>query len=99
MNELNTFPNFSGLKLDKAKCEIVSIGVLNRIQVGLCSMKCVNLNNQTAKIFGVHFSYNKNLEQDKNFSQHIVKNRELLKIMAHETVNFRRKNYGVQILN
>ena len=67
MNEINTFPNFAGLKPNKAKYEIVGIGVLNGVQVTLCGMKCVNLNDETMKILGVHFSYNKNLEQDKHF--------------------------------
>ena len=62
VKELNTFSNFSGLKRNKTKCEIVSIGVLNGVQVALCGMKCVNLNNKTVKIIGVHFLYNKNLE-------------------------------------
>ena len=39
----------------------------------------------------------KNLEEDKNFSKHILKPEDDLKIMAHETVNFRRNNYSVQI--
>ena len=39
----------------------------------------------------------KNLEEDKNFSKHIFKPEDDLKIMAHETVNFRRNNYSVQI--
>ena len=39
----------------------------------LCDMKCVNLNNETVKILGVHLSYNKNFEQNKNFCEHIVK--------------------------
>ena len=43
-------------------------------------MKCVNLNNETVKILGVHFSYNKNLEQDKNFSEHILKIESILKL-------------------
>ena len=73
MNELNIYSNFSGLKLHKTKCEIRGIGVLNGVQVALCGMKCVNLNNKTVKILGVHFSYNKNLEQDKNFSEHLSK--------------------------
>ena len=72
MNELNT-SNFSGLKPNKTKCEIAGIGVLNGVQVSLCGMKCVNLNNEIVKILDVHFSYNKNLEQDKNFCEHIVK--------------------------
>ena len=44
INELNTFLNFSGLKLNKTKCEIAGIGVLNGVQVALCGMKYVNLN-------------------------------------------------------
>ena len=98
MNELNTFSNLSGLKPNKTKCEIVGIGVLIGVQVALFGTKCVNLNNGSVKMLGVHFSYNKNLEQDNFFSEHIVKI-ENLKIMAHETVNFRRKNYGIQILS
>ena len=80
MNELNIYSNFSGLKLHKTKCEIRGIGVLNGVQVALCGMKCVNLNNETVKILGVHFSYNKNLEQDKKFSEHILKIESILKL-------------------
>ena len=61
MSELNSFLNFSGLKPNKAKCEIARIGVLNGVQVALCGMKCVNLNNETVERLGVHFLYNKNL--------------------------------------
>ena len=55
MSELNIFSKFSGLKPNKTKCEIAGIGILNRVQVALCGMKCVNLNNETVKILGVHF--------------------------------------------
>ena len=80
MSELNTFSKFSGLKANKTKCEIAGIRVLNRVQVAPYSMKCVNLNNETVKILGVHFSYNKNLEQDKNFCKHIFKIENILKL-------------------
>ena len=80
MHELNIFSNISGLKPNKTKCEIAGIGVLNGVQVALCGMKCVNLNNETVKILGVHFSYNKNLEQDKKFSEHILKIESILKL-------------------
>ena len=52
---------------------------MNGVQVALCGMKCVNLNKETVEILGVHFSYNKNLEQDKNFSEHNVKIENILK--------------------
>ena len=68
MNELSTFSNFSGLKPSITKCEIVGTGVLNGVQVALFGIKCVNLNSENVKILGVHFSYNKNHEQDKNLN-------------------------------
>ena len=80
MNELNIFSNISELKPNKTKCEIAGIGVLNGVQVALCGITCVNLNNKTVKILGIHFAYNKNLEQDKNFSEHILKIEIILKL-------------------
>ena len=80
IQSMNAFSNFSGLKPNKTKCEIVAIGVLSGIQVALCGIKCVNLNNETVKILGVHFSYNKNPEQDKIFFEHIVKIKNILKL-------------------
>ena len=43
------------------------------------------------KILGVHFSCNKNLEQDKNFCEHIVKIENFLKLwhMRHLTLDGR----------
>ena len=72
MNELNTFSNFSGLK--------PNLGVLSGVQVALCGMKYINLNKEIVKILGVHFSCNKNIDQDKNFSENIVKIESILKL-------------------
>ena len=80
MNELNTFSKFSGLKPNKTNCETSGIGVLNGVQVALCGMKCVNLNNETVNILGVRLSYNKNLEQNKNFCEYVVKIENILKL-------------------
>ena len=79
MCELNTFSKFSGLKPKKTKCEIAGIGALNGVQVALCGMKYANLNNKTVRKL-VLFLYNKNLEQNKNFSEHIVKIENILKL-------------------
>ena len=37
------FSVFSGLKPNKSKCKIASIGVLKGVQMVLCGMECVNL--------------------------------------------------------
>ena len=91
MNELNIFSNISGLKPNKTKCEIAGIGVLNGVQVALCGMKCVNLNNETVKTLGVHFPYNKNLEQDKNFCEHIVKIENILKLWCMRQLTLKER--------
>ena len=58
----------------------MSIGALNGVRVTLCGMKYVNLNNETVKILGVHFSYIKNVHKDKNFCEHIVEIENILKL-------------------
>ena len=67
------FSQFSGLKPNKSKCEIAGIGVLKGVKVALCGMRCVNLHEDTIKILGIHYSYNKQLENDDNFKTYIAK--------------------------
>ena len=71
MNKLNTSSNFLGLKPNKTKCETAGIGVLNGVQVALCGIKCVNLNNETVKIIGVHII--KILTKIKTFEKILLK--------------------------
>ena len=59
------FSCFSGLKPSLTKSVIVDIGVLKGIQVSICGMSCINPNNDTLKILGTHFYYNKKLEEEK----------------------------------
>ena len=40
---------------------------LHGVRVSLCGMQCFNLNEQTVKILGIYFSYNKKLEEKKNY--------------------------------
>ena len=71
---------FSGLKPNKSKSEIAGIGVLKGVQMALCGMECVNLKNNTIKILGIHFSYNKSLEDDENYKRYIINIEKLLKL-------------------
>ena len=43
-------------------------------------MDCTNLTKDFIKILGIYFSYNKKLEQEKNFLSHIVKIQNILKL-------------------
>ena len=55
------FLYFSKIKPNLTKSEIVGIGVLKGVQVVVCGMLCVDLNNDTLKILGTQFSYNEKL--------------------------------------
>ena len=43
-------------------------------------MECIDLTDVVIKILGIYFSYNKKLEQEKNFLNHIVKVQKILKL-------------------
>ena len=60
------FSDFSGLK-PLSKCENAGFGVLKEVHVTDCGMRCIDLNNDTLKILGTHFSYNQKLKEERNF--------------------------------
>ena len=70
---LDEFSLFSGLKPNKKKCEVASNGVKKEVKVALYGMKNINRKKNTVKIFGIHYSYNKKLENEKNLKNHIQK--------------------------
>ena len=61
------FSFFSGLKPNFKESEIAGIGALKGVQVAVCGLGCIDLNNDTLKMLGTHFSYNKELKEEKNF--------------------------------
>ena len=74
------FSLFSGLKINNTKCEIAGIDVKKGVKAALCVMGCIDLKEDVIKILGIYFSYNKKLEQEKNFLNHIVKIQNTLKL-------------------
>ena len=69
MNIFDTFSKFSGLKPNKSKCEIASIGALKGVQVALCGMRFIDLVSNTVKILGIYCSFNDKLEIQENFKK------------------------------
>ena len=53
------------LKTNLEKSEIAGIGVLKGVQVAACGMRCIDLNNDTLKIWVTHFSYNEKIKEEK----------------------------------
>ena len=71
MKSFDNFSLFSGLKVNRSKYEIAGIGTKKRVKVALCGMKSINLKYDFIKILGVCYSYNKEIENEKNFMNHI----------------------------
>ena len=80
METLSTFSQYFCLKPNYEKCEIAGIRVLKSVKVAVCGMKCVDLCKDTIKITGVHFSYNKTKQDEKNFLETITKIQNVLRI-------------------
>ena len=66
LKDLQCFSSFSGLCPNFTKGKIAGIGVLKRVNVALCGMKCLDLTKGCTKVLGVHISYNRKLQDDKN---------------------------------
>ena len=73
INVFDKFSFFSGLKLNKEKCEIAGIGVKKGVNLALCGIQCVNLEEDCIKILGVYYSYSKVRENEMNFVTHVKK--------------------------
>ena len=80
MEFFSTFPKCSCLKPNYEKCKIAGIRVLKSVEVAVCGMKCIDLCTDTMRITGVHFSYNKIKQDEKNFSETVTKIQNVLKI-------------------
>ena len=65
---------------NKSKCEIAGMGVLKGVKVALYGMTCVNVHEDTIKILGIRYSYNKQLENDENFIKYIAKTENVIKL-------------------
>ena len=59
------FLYFFVLKPNLRKSEIAGTGLLKEVQVAVCDMACIDLNNDTIKILGTYISFNKKLDEKK----------------------------------
>ena len=80
MKTSDIFSTFSGLKLNRSKCEIAGLGALKGVKLALCGMECIDLMFKAIKILGVYYSYDKNFENQGNFINLVVKIEKLLRL-------------------
>ena len=82
---------FSGLKPNLTKSETAGIRVLKEVQVTVCGMRCIDLNIDTLKILGTHFSYNEKLKEEKNFYKIVTDMQRVLKIWKMRRLTLEEK--------
>ena len=76
LSSYHKFSFLSGLKPNKAKCEIVGIAVLKGVSLALCGIDCIDLMKKTIKILGIHFSCNKKLKLKRTLSGMVRKQKK-----------------------
>ena len=79
-NTFDIFSKYSGLKINKSKCEIAGIGVKNGAKTALLGTRNINLSNDYIKILGVCFSYNKDIFKEKNYTEVVKKMEDVIAI-------------------
>ena len=62
---IDYFSNFSKLKSNISKYEIANIGALKGVNVAVCGLKPVDLTSDTVKTLVLHFSYNKEIQNER----------------------------------
>ena len=63
--------NYSGLNVNRSKCELAGIGVKRGVQTALQGVNNIDLKSAAIKILGVYFTYNSLIFREKNFFETI----------------------------
>ena len=66
------FSYFFRLKPNLTKSKTACIRVLKGVQVEVCGIRYINLNNETLNILGTHFSYNEKLKEEKKINETVT---------------------------
>ena len=74
------FSNYSGLKINRSKCEFAGIGVKRGVQTALPGVNNVDLKSAAIKILGVYFTYNCQIFKEKNLLETIEKIENVLAV-------------------
>ena len=65
----------------------------------LCGAGCVNLLTNATKILGIHFSYNKKLENKKNFLDYITKLQKVKNVWKTLNLSLPGKTLPMSLVN
>ena len=88
VDTFKVFSCFSGLKPNINKSQIASLGILKWTQMDLA--------NGIIKKLGIHFSYNKKIQTERNYLTTVKKIQKALNAWISRTNYSRRKNFNFQ---
>ena len=74
------FSKFSGMKINKSKCELAGIGIKRSVLTALTGVKNVSLLNSSIRVLGVNFTYNTKLFAEKNYVDCIKKIEKVIRV-------------------
>ena len=70
---------------------MAGIGSLRGVKKAICGLKCVDLLNDTIKILGIHFSYNKSAQIQNNFLTTAKRIQQVLQIWTSRSLTLEGK--------
>ena len=76
------FALFSGMKINKSKCELSGIGVKRSVPTALHGVNNVSLMDGSIRVLGVNFSYNHQIYLEKNFMDCVKKLRQVTQVWS-----------------
>ena len=80
INCFNIFSRYSGLQPNFSKCEFSGIGSLKGVKKAVCGLTCKDLLNDSMKILGINFSYNKRIQMELNFLDTVKQIKRVLSV-------------------
>ena len=90
LNTINYLSSFTLLEPNLSKCEVAGIGALKGVKMEIFGIKCVDLTKE-AKILGVFFSNDKNLQLESNFRKTILNIDTILKMWRQRNLKLESK--------
>ena len=72
--------------------------ILKGVQVMVCGLRCIDLNNDSSKVLGTHFSYNEKLKEEKKCYKTLTDTQRVLKIWKLRNFKLKGKIVIVKII-
>ena len=91
INVLKDFYKYSDLNPNYDKCEVSGIGASKGMLGVRWGMSTVDLTTNCVKILGIHFSYNKNLMNERNFLVTVENIEKLLNVWRQRDLTLEGK--------